>query len=206
MINRDDMLELTRRMTPKRTCFSRVAGCYVSEGYMDGTFNIHFGKLKEGEKKKNLEIAKTIPFAKTNEQLKEYDFPDGIARKDSMWALFTGLKERELKDDALLSIMYEIIMEKYDPGYDYAIMVYFGNYDIPQKGSDGQWLEGSEEIYDFIIGAIAPYSGDYEVGVPEFGFLFPAFSDRSSDKDKIDIYNIDPDNENTALMKLILNK
>lgn len=206
MINRDDMLELTRRMTPKRTCFSRVAGCYVSEGYMDGTFNIHFGKLKEGEKKKNLEIAKTIPFAKTNEQLKEYDFPDGIARKDSMWALFTGLKERELKDDALLSIMYEIIMEKYDPGYDYAIMVYFGNYDIPQKGSDGQWLEGSEEIYDFIIGAIAPYSGDYEVGVPEFGFLFPAFSDRSGDKDKIDIYNIDPDNENTALMKLILNK
>ena len=206
MINRDDMLELTRRMTPKRTCFSRVAGCYVSEGYMDGTFNIHFGKLKEGEKKKNLEIAKTIPFAKTNEQLKEYDFPDGIARKDSMWALFTGLKERELKDDALLSIMYEIIMEKYDPGYDYAIMVYFGNYDIPQKGSDGQWLEGSEEIYDFIIGAIAPYSGDYEVGVPEFGFLFPAFSDRSGDKDKIDIYNIEPDNENTALMKLILNK
>ena len=206
MINRDDMLELTRRMTPKRTCFSRVAGCYVSEGYMDGTFNIHFGKLKEGEKKKNLEIAKTIPFAKTNEQLKEYDFPDGIARKDSMWALFTGLKERELKDDALLSIMYEIIMEKYDPGYDYAIMVYFGNYDIPQKGSDGQWLEGSEEIYDFIIGAIAPYSGDYEVGVPEFGFLFPAFSDRSGDKDKIDIYNTDPDNENTALMKLILNK
>ncbi len=206
MINRDDMLELTRRMTPKRTCFSRVAGCYVSEGYMDGTFNIHFGKLKEGEKKKNLEIAKTIPFAKTNEQLKEYDFPEGIARKDSMWALFTGLKESELKDDALLSIMYEIIMEKYDPGYDYAIMVYFGNYDIPQKGSDGQWLEGSEEIYDFIIGAIAPYSGDYEVGVPEFGFLFPAFSDRSGDKDKIDIYNIDPDNENTALMKLILNK
>lgn len=206
MIDRDDMLELTRRMTPKRTCFSRVAGCYVSEGYIDGTFNIHFGKLKEGEKKKNLEIAKTIPFSKTNEQLKEYDFPDGIARKDSMWALFTGLKERALKDDALLSIMYEIIMEKYDPGHDYAIMIYFGNYDIPQKGSDGQWLEESEEIYDFIIGAIAPYSGDYEVGVPEFGFLFPAFSDRSGDKDKVDIYNIDPDNENTELMKLILNK
>lgn len=29
MINREDMLELTRRMTPKRTSITRVAGCYV---------------------------------------------------------------------------------------------------------------------------------------------------------------------------------
>ena len=43
------------------------------------------------------------------------------------------------------------------------------------------------------------------MGIPEFGFLFPAFSDRSSDREKIDIFNIDPDDENKALMKLILN-
>ena len=205
MINRDDMLELTRRMTPKRTCFSRVAGCYITEpGDIDGTFNIHFGKLSETDKKKNLEIAKAIPFARTNEQLKEYSFPKGAGRKDSMWALLTGIKETALKDDALLSILYEVIMEKYEALHDYAIMVYFGTYDIPQKGSDGQWIEGSEEIYDFIIGAIAPFDGDYEVGRPEFGFLFPAFYHRSSDREKIDIFNIDPENENHELMKLIL--
>ena len=46
MLNREDLLELTRRMTPKRTCFSRIAGAYVDEeGLVDGTFNIHFGKL-----------------------------------------------------------------------------------------------------------------------------------------------------------------
>ena len=205
MINRDDMMELTRRMTPKRTCFSRVAGCYVTkDGEMDGTFNIHFGKLSEAEKKRNLEIAKTIPFSNTNEQLKEYDFPKGIIRKDSMWALLTGMKESGLKDDALLSIFYEVVMEKIDLNIDYAIMVFFGTYDIPVKGTDGQWNEGSEEIYEFIIGAIAPFNGDYEVEKPEFGFLFPAFSDRSADRDKIDIFNINPDNENSELMKLII--
>ena len=205
MINRDDMLELTRRMTPKRTCFSRVAGCYVEDGYIDVTFNIHFGKLKESEKKTNLEIAKTIPFADTNKQLKEYEFPKDARRKDSMWALLTGLKETGLKDDALLTILYEVITEKYKGLSEYAIMVFFGTYDIPVKGTDGQWNEGSEEVYDFIIGAIAPYSGDYEVGKPEFGFLFPAFSDRSSDREKIDIYNINPGNENEKLIKLVLN-
>ena len=29
MINREDMLELTRRMTLSRTSFTRIAGCYV---------------------------------------------------------------------------------------------------------------------------------------------------------------------------------
>lgn len=206
MISRDDMLELTRRMTPKRTCFSRVAGCYVDrDGDIDGTFNIYFGKLSEAEKKTNLEIAKTIPFAKTNEQLKEYAFSKGVKPGESMWMLLTGIKEKGLKDDALLSILYEIIIDNYKTDSEYAIMVFFGTYDIPSKGTDGQWNEGSEEVYDFVIGTIGPYSGDYEVETPEFGFLFPAFSDRSADKDKIDIYNIDPDRPNDRLMKLLLN-
>ena len=40
MINREDMLELTRRMTPARTSMTRVAGCYIDrEGEFDGSFN-----------------------------------------------------------------------------------------------------------------------------------------------------------------------
>ena len=45
MINREDMLELTRRMTPARTSFTRIAGCYVdADGDFDGSFNINFLK------------------------------------------------------------------------------------------------------------------------------------------------------------------
>lgn len=59
MINRDDMLELTRRMTPKRNCFDRIAGAYINEmGEVDESFNIHFGKLSSSETAKNLEPAK----------------------------------------------------------------------------------------------------------------------------------------------------
>ena len=64
MIDRDDMLELTRRMTLTRNCFDRIAGAYVDEtGEVEDTFNIHFGKLSASEKTRNLAIAKTIPFA-----------------------------------------------------------------------------------------------------------------------------------------------
>lgn len=43
MINREDMLELTRRMTPARASVGRIAGAYFDEeGYVDGTFNTNF--------------------------------------------------------------------------------------------------------------------------------------------------------------------
>ena len=74
-INREDMLELTRRMTVKRNCFDRIAGAYLDEeGFVDGTFNTHFLKLSPAQQSTNLAIAKTIPFADTNEKLKEYRF------------------------------------------------------------------------------------------------------------------------------------
>ena len=74
-INREDMLELTRRMTLKRNCFDRIAGAYMDEeGFVDGTFNKHFLKLSAKDQQANLDIAKTIPFSETNVQMQEYAF------------------------------------------------------------------------------------------------------------------------------------
>ncbi|MBP3234631.1 MAG: DUF4317 family protein [Eubacterium sp.] len=205
MINRDDMLELTRRMNPSRNCFARVAGAYMDEeGYDNGTFNIHFGKLSQAEIRRNLELAKAVPFAKTNEQLKEYRFPKGAERQKGMWSLLSALKQAELKDDALLSIFYEVIGEIYKTDKEYSVFMFYGSYDVPVKGTDNEWMEGSEEVYDFIICAVSPLEGEYEPGKPEFGFLFPAFSDRSSDDDFIDIFNADPDNVQSGVMRKIL--
>ena len=39
MINREDMLELTRRMTPARASVGRIAGAYFDEeGYVDAAY------------------------------------------------------------------------------------------------------------------------------------------------------------------------
>ena len=63
-INREDMLELTRRMTLKRNCFDRIAGAYLDrDGFVDGTFNKNFRQLSLSDQQKNLDIAKTIPFS-----------------------------------------------------------------------------------------------------------------------------------------------
>ena len=62
-INREDMLELTRRMTLKRNCFDRIAGAYLDEeGFVDGTFNKHFQKLSQKDQQTNLKYCKGNSF------------------------------------------------------------------------------------------------------------------------------------------------
>ena len=204
MIRRDDMMDLTRRMTPSRNCFSRIAGAYMDpEGYDNGTFNTHFGNLKSAETKRNLEIAKAIPFAKENEELVEYRFSDST-KKNSMWQLLMGLRKAELKDDALLSILYEVFGESYKTEGEYSIYVYYGAYDVPVKGTDKEWIEGSEEVYSFLVCVVSPLKDEYEPGNPEFGFLFPAFSKRSSDENGIYIFSAKGSTSQKELIKRII--
>lgn len=191
-INREDMLELTRRMTLKRNCFSRIAGAYLdADGFVDGTFHTHFGKLSTGEQQSKLNIAKAIPFSKTNVNLKEYVFEAEEEKAGSIWQLLMGLKECELKNDAMLDVLYELFGENYQAAGAYGVYFFYGSYDVPVKAADGERLWESEEVYKFIICAVCPVQGDYEPGEPECGFLFPAFCDRSSDIHRIDVFQAD---------------
>lgn len=205
MINRDDMLELTRRMTPSRSCFDRIAGAYIDDmGEVDESFNIHFGKLSNAEKARNLELAKTVPFSKTNEQLKEYTFPEVAKGKDSIWQLLQAMLQCGLKNDALMEVFYEQMADGYPVDHDAAVFVFHGVYDIPLKGKDKESQWESEEVYEFIICTVSPMQAEYEPAEPVFGFLYPAFSDRSADREKIDIFHVNPEQLEEGLMYKLL--
>lgn len=207
MINREDMLELTRRMTPARTCFDRIAGAYIDDcGEVDESFNIHFGKLTNADKTKNLALAKAIPFSKTNEQLKEYTFPETAKGKDSMWQLLQAILQCGLKNDAVMEIFYEQIADGYPVDYEFSVNVFHGVYDIPLKAKDKESLWESEEVYEFILCTISPMREKYEPAEPVFGFLYPAFSDRSADREKIDIFHANPKCVEEGLMYKLFGK
>ena len=207
MINREDMLELTRRMTPARNCFDRIAGAYINDmGEVEDSFNVHFGKLPGSEKSRNLALAKAIPFAKTNEQLKEYTFSEKAKGKDSIYTLLRAIRQCGLKNDALMETLYEQIADGFPVDYEFATFVFHGTYDVPIKAKDKESLWDSEEVYDFIICTVSPMAGEYEPAEPVFGFLYPAFSDRSGDEEKIDIFHGDPECVEEGLLYKILGK
>lgn len=184
------MLELTRRMTPKRTSFTRIAGCYLDQdGEIDGTFNTSFLNLSLKDKEKNLLLAKTIPFSRTNEELKQYSFSKENEGPGSMRQLLMAMKDCGLKNDALMETFYEIVAEHYRNEDAYAIFVFHDRYDVPVKALDKERLGESEEVYEYLICAICPLAGEYEPGTPECGFLFPAFVDRSGDSEQVEIFS-----------------
>ena len=204
-INREDMLELTRRMTLKRNCFDRIAGAYMDEeGFVDGTFNKHFLKLSAKDQQINLDIAKTIPFSETNVQLQEYAFEEADRKPGSIWQLLMALKECGLKNDAMLDVFYEEFGGRYHAGGSHAVYFFHGSYDVPLKANDKESLWESEEVYQFLICAVCPVNGDYEPDAPECSFLFPAFKDRSSDTERIDIFVADGNFEKDGGMQEVL--
>ena len=203
-INRDDMLELTRRMTLKRNCFDRIAGAYFDdEGFVDGTFNRHFQKLSVRERQANLNIAKAIPFSDTNVQLKEYIFGEEDRKPGSLWQLLMALKECGLKNDAMLDVFYEEFGQRYKAAGCYGVYLFHGSYDVPLKAGDGESLWESEEVYQFLVCAVCPLVGEYEPGSPECGFLFPAFKDRSGDTGYVNIFQRDENGAGRELAAIL---
>ena len=182
MINREDMLELTRRMTPSRTSFTRVAGGYMEPGgEIDESFNVNFLNLSAAEKEKNLAIAKAVPFAATNVNLRSYAFGDG-AEQRKMRQLLYGMRECGLKNDALLYTFYELVGARYRSREPYAILVFHDRY------------------------AVAPLVGEYEPGRPVCGFLYPAFADRSTDDAHVAIFQADPEHKIPVFEELFLTR
>ena len=175
MINREDMLELTRRMTPSRTSFTRVAGGYMEpDGEIDESFNVNFLNLSAVEKEKNLAIAKAVPFAATNVNLR-YTF-------------------------------YELVGARYCSREPYAILIFHDRYDVPVKASDKERQGESEEVYEYLIGAVAPLVGEYEPGRPACGFLYPAFADRSTDDAHVALFQADPEHKIPVFEELFLTR
>ena len=62
---------------------------------------------------------------------------------------------------------------------------------FPERGTDKKEQWESEEVYSFLICALCPINGDYIPDEPVEGFLFPAFSERSGNENRIDMYKRD---------------
>ena len=177
-IDREDMLALTRRMNVSRCSFTRIAGCYVDgDGDFDGSFNVNFLKLSAEEKKRNIELAKAVPFAATNVNLKRYEFSQEDMRPGTVWQLLMALRECGLKNDALMDSFYDLVMEHYQSRRSYAVYMFHDRYDIPAKAADKE---------------------------RRCGFLFPAYTDGGADLNHAAVFQADKDRPHRELVEKIL--
>ena len=204
-MEKKEVLELKRRLKKETCTISKLAGCYVNSAKEKVvTFTDDFLGLSDEEIFKYLEIAGKTLSGTVGNNLLELPFPE---EEDGMQKSMLALKNSKLSDDAILDGFYDRVISSFHFEGHYLIMLFYDIYDVPKKTTDGMKLDESEEVYDYIIcsicpvqlskGAlgyienenrIAPRIRDWVVGATDTGFIFPAFSDRSTDIHHVMVY------------------
>jgi hypothetical protein len=220
-MKKKDILELKRRLKKDECTFTRMCGCYV-----DGQKNIvlkikeTFLNLREEEFFKYLEIAKKTLSGTVGNNLIELNFPLDEENVGSRQLSLMALKKSRLKDDTLLDSFYKLIIDSYEYTGNFLILIFHDAYDVMTKTTDNSKLDESEEVYEYILCAICPVSlskpalgylegenrigsriRDWVVGAPDLGFVFPAFTDRSTDIHSIMYYTKDAKDPHPEFME-----
>ena len=188
-IDREDMLELTRRMTVSRNCFSRIAGAYMDEeGFIDGTFNTHFLKLSGSEKREKSEYCQDGTLFQYQCESEKLPTGSGARKPGSIMQLLEALRQCELKNDALLYSLYEYIGERYQPGYPYAVYLFLRQLRCTHQGKRQREPVGVRGSLS--VSHRHDQSGDRRLRGRKTGggILYPAFANHSTDIDGINIY------------------
>lgn len=200
-MNKKEILEIKRRFKKEEASFTRLVGCYV-----DGNknkickFGGKFLNLEEEEYYKYLEIANKALSGTLGNNLLELSFPLQEEEVGGRQQILMALRESKLEDENLLDTYYDLVIDTYDEVGNYLILLYHDSYDVMTRTSDNDNLDESEEVYHYLICAICPVAlskpglgylesegrigsrvRDWVVGAPETAFLFPTFTDRSTD-------------------------
>lgn len=222
-MTKKDVLELKRRFS-KDCSISRLAGCYVDCNKNKVlTLNENFLNLQEDEFYKFLDIAKKTLSGTVGNNILELSFPSDEEEPGGKQQFLRGIRESNLENDELLDRLYDLIIENYAYTGNYLILVYRDNYDIMTRTKDNLKLDESEDVFEYILVSICPVDlskpglgyridenrigariRDWVVGAPDLGFIFPAFSDRSSDIHKVDYYTKDPKSAHPEFIEEVL--
>ncbi|WMJ86994.1 DUF4317 domain-containing protein [Anaerocolumna sp. MB42-C2] len=223
-MNRKEVFEIKSRLKKTGCTFTKMCGCYVnSEREIVLRLNETFLNLEEEEYYKYLDIAKKTLSGTLGNNLLELAFPLEEEKPGGKQQFLMGLKESKLKNEELLEAYYQLIIDSYDYAGNYLILVFHDAYDVMTKTSDNRRLDESEEVYEYLITAICPVAltkpglgyledenkigprkRDWVVGAPENGFIFPAFTDRSTDIHSVMFYEKNPVEPHKELMDLVL--
>ena len=201
-MTKQEISEIKKLLTPKKCSITRICGCYVDgEKNKKADFKQSFLALPEEEMFKYFEILRKNLSGSLGKNLLTLEFPLKTEEAGGTQEFLLRLRDSRLKDESLLEEFYDRIIANYEFVGNYLILVIHDAYDVPGKTSDGIEMEdASDEVYEYILACICPVElskpglsynpeennfqnriRDWVVSLPETGFLFPAFNDRSSD-------------------------
>ncbi len=201
-MHKKEVLEIRKQYTPERCSITRISGCYVNGNKeIVSRSKDAFLSLPEEEIFKYLTIFKQTLSGTMGKNLINMEFPLTEETTGGNQEFLLRLRDSKLQNDSLLDEFYQKIIDNYQYGENYYIILIHVAYDIPGKASDGtEMFDASDEVYEYLLCSICPVQlskeglcynpqtnhmenriRDWLVEAPVKGFLFPAFNDRTTD-------------------------
>ncbi|MBQ8639060.1 MAG: DUF4317 domain-containing protein [Lachnospiraceae bacterium] len=213
-MNRKEISEIRGQFKKDGNAIDCICGCYV-----DNEKNIRmkerrtFLTLSEDEIFKYYEIFKKAMSGPIGKNLHNLDYTIDQELTGEGHKLLLALRDCKLKDDELLDRFYQKVVDNYEYGENYYIVLIHANYDVPGRGTDEiEMDDASEIVYEYILCCVCPvvlsepglcYNAvsnsieererDWWVELPMNGFLFPAFNDRNADVHSLLYYSKKPE-------------
>ena len=224
-MNKKEIAEIKKQLTPERNVIDRICGCYVDgEKEIKFTSREAFNSLSEEEAFKYFDIFRHTLAGTLGKHLINMEFPNEEESEGGRQEFLLRLKNSRLEDDTLLEAFYQKVIENYQYPSNYYIILIHGVYDVPGKATDGtEMFDASDSVYDYLICSICPVnlskSGlsydagtnsiservrDWIVGAPSNGFLFPAFNDRDTDIHSLLYFSKNPEELQSELIGNVL--
>ena len=222
---RKEINEIKGQYTLQDCGILKLRGCYV-DGEKNKVTKLSetFLNLPEEEKHKYFDIFKKTLSGTPGKNLLDMKFNVDAYASDGARTKLFELRDSELKDETLLDEFYDRVITSYNYPGNYLILLINQVYDVPGKTSDGIEMEdASDEVYSYMLCSIChvtlskPGLGYNEennefhdlrqfhmVDVPDIGFLFPAFNDRSEDDDSVLFYTKDADDFQSSFLSYVL--
>ena len=225
-MNKREISEIKKQFKKDNNAITRICGCYVdAEKNIRTTLKEAFFALSEEEIFKYYEIFKKTLSGGIGKNLHNLEYSIRDEGEDSAHALLMKLREEKLADDETVDSFYNKVIENYDYGENYYIILIHSAYDVPGKASDNEEMfDASEEVYHHILCCICPVKlsepglsyneatnlieerpRDWWVQPPMTGFLFPAFDDRATNLYGALYYTKNTDNSYEEFVSAVFN-
>lgn len=204
-MNEKEVAELRRKLRPDKSNIAYIRGCYVNERKeIISQFNEPVSMMPVEDSEKYLSLFRKILTGTIGRNLLDLSFETQQVVSGEEHKLLMALRDSKLEDENAVQAFFSRTIQSLDLEGNCLILLTYNTYDVYYKGKDDVIQEdSSSEQFRYVLCAVCPVketkpslnyinresrfhiqAAGQVVGMPEFGFLFPAFDDRATN-----IYN-----------------
>lgn len=204
-MNEKEVAELRRRLRPDKSNIAYIRGCYVNERReIISQFNESLTMMPVEDGEKYLSFFRKVLTGSIGRNLLDLSFETQQVVSGEEHKLLMTLRDSRLEDENAVQMFFSRAIQSLDLEGNSLILLTYNTYDVYYKGKDDVVQEdSSSEQFRYLLCAVCPVketkpslnyinresrfhiqAAGQVVGMPELGFMFPAFDDRATN-----IYN-----------------